>query len=833
MLNRFTRFNRRRKRQLPRIENLEARCLLTVPAPVSQLPEYIETFELFQDEQLTMPGLEGSFVNQSLRSFDEPDWRASQNISGTRIDTSINFVTSTWGNLSDVGVTGGTADNPDLFSVQWDGYVNVLQDNTKLWLAADDGARLWIDLNSDGQFDSTGDELIDNGWGSGHAAKLSNPGVPIQRGSYQIRIQYEEGNGDNVLRLRSGPQRQVRIAYLIPTDREPRQEVYDNLKFAMTTFQEWMRRQMQSHGFGQMTFHYEQDTDGSPRVNVLRVNNDAAWLRGDDHETEGPYSRSRDSLRAAGAALFSAGETWLIVHEAHRMNADGTTDGEVALGAGSGRNDIGGIAVMDSIGLTFSSEAGLHDERVYDQQIVPGVGPFPMVDEVTFRWFEGDTFGSLGSVAIGVLMHELGHAFGVPHDFQNDRNAFGNLMGNGLRGLRGSLFPDLYPNEATWLSRASAIALSSNRFLQPEQTFPDAATPVITYVGAPQIEDGLMEVTVDLSSESELASAVIRIDGEVTGSVQLSGNNVRHTFRTSRFDILEEQVIRVYARTVTGHVANEEFVFPAAAIAQQGPRAFVELNPRTIVRGQSVTLDASRSTDDDDSLSELVFEWDTDGDGVFDTPPGSLPTLNLTPSEVGSTLITVRVTDTGGAQHVSGAVVLTVKTDLPGDVDGNGVFDPNDSSLIQMIGLAATDEQIDASKGNSPYTVLQVRESMEGLTASGDVDGDQDFDANDAFLLHLIKLSGTDAQIDASKGTSLLSASQIRERVNSLGMPPTQQTSVAPQALPLIAAAQHELFDAEAHAAIVVTRPAELVTESPTAMTDVSYRAWLSDLAIN
>ena len=49
------------------------------------------------------------------------------------------------------------------------------------------------------------------------------------------------------------------------------------------------------------------------------------------------------------------------------------------------------------------------------------------------------------------------------------------------------------------------------------------------------------------------------------------------------------------------------------------------------------------------------------------------------------------------------------------------------------------------------------------------MDGDEDFDANDSFLIHLVKLSGTDAQIDQSKGSSALSAAEIRARVNALG----------------------------------------------------------------
>ena len=56
-----------------------------------------------------------------------------------------------------------------------------------------------------------------------------------------------------------------------------------------------------------------------------------------------------------------------------------------------------------------------------------------------------------------------------------------------------------------------------------------------------------------------------------------------------------------------------------------------------------------------------------------------------------------------------------------------------------------------------------------GLDAAGDVDGDLDFDANDSFLIHLVKLSGTNARIDQSTGTSPLSAAEIRTKVNNLG----------------------------------------------------------------
>lgn len=104
-----------------------------------------------------------------------------------------------------------------------------------------------------------------------------------------------------------------------------------------------------------------------------------------------------------------------------------------------------------------------------------------------------------------------------------------------------------------------------------------------------------------------------------------------------------------------------------------------------------------------------------------------------------------------------------------GDVDGDDDFDANDSFLIQLVQLFATNAQLDLSKGGSDLTASQIRANVNQLGVDGDVDGDQDFDANDAFLIHLVQLFATNSQIDQAKGASVLSGAQIRANVISLG----------------------------------------------------------------
>jgi len=116
-----------------------------------------------------------------------------------------------------------------------------------------------------------------------------------------------------------------------------------------------------------------------------------------------------------------------------------------------------------------------------------------------------------------------------------------------------------------------------------------------------------------------------------------------------------------------------------------------------------------------------------------------------------------------------GAATLKVQeTDTVGDLDGDGDFDANDSFLIHLIQLSGTGFQIEQAKGNGLLTATQIRSAATKLNAASDVDGDGDFDASDSFLIHLVKLAGTDTQIDQSKGSSSLSAAKIRANIDAL-----------------------------------------------------------------
>ncbi|MGZ8940431.1 MAG: LamG-like jellyroll fold domain-containing protein, partial [Limisphaerales bacterium] len=167
-------------------------------------------FEVFTDEDGATPGLTGSYVARSLRtSTAQNDWRVTQAIAGTREDAYPGFTATSWGNLTDVGLSAGANGSDgdwDNFSVQWDGFLKVSAP-IKMATISDDHSRMWIDLNTNGTFATTVPEYINNGWGGGgQGTTLGQVSTVIQPGMYRIRIQYEEGGGGNYFLLAGVPQ---------------------------------------------------------------------------------------------------------------------------------------------------------------------------------------------------------------------------------------------------------------------------------------------------------------------------------------------------------------------------------------------------------------------------------------------------------------------------------------------------------------------------------------------------------------------------------------------------------------------------------------------------
>ena len=219
------------------------------------------------------------------------------------------------------------------------------------------------------------------------------------------------------LALNVGEPRTVRMIYFLPNDRPFRQEVVDEMKIVIRRVQTFYAEQMQAHGYGNRTFRIETDAQGEPLV----------------HRVDGQHPERHYTESYGGAMIDELEQRFDFDRNIYLIVLDNSTD---LIGNAGGTGGRGGKS---------SGEA-----------LVPS------------------------SVHFEVVAHELGHAFGLDHDFSD-----------------GSYIMSYGPGQDR-LSACHAEFLSVHPYFNPEIPIEEGSPPTIELISPRTYPAGSKSVPIQL-----------------------------------------------------------------------------------------------------------------------------------------------------------------------------------------------------------------------------------------------------------------------------------------------------------------------------------------------
>ena len=232
--------------------------------------------------------------------------------------------------------------------------------------------------------------------------------------------------------LNVGEPRTVRMIYFLPNDRPYRAEMVQGMKDVIVTVQRFFAEQMEAHGYGKVTFRIETDTQGEPMV----------------HRVDGRHPDN-----------YYLDNTHIVYEELKEMFNHEENIYLTAI-------DISTHAIDRGIAGT-------------GRRVTKRGGQALVVDEVE------EIMGGISDPWLGIfwglVAHELGHAFGLGHDFNN-----------------GAYIMSYGPGVGTELSKCHAEYLSVHPYFNRDTPIEEGVAPQIELLSPRTYPPGSTSVPIQI-----------------------------------------------------------------------------------------------------------------------------------------------------------------------------------------------------------------------------------------------------------------------------------------------------------------------------------------------
>ena len=242
-------------------------------------------------------------------------------------------------------------------------------------------------------------------------------------------------NGDVGADLNVGEPRTVRMIYFLPNDWPYRADVVQKMKDTIRTVQTFYAEQMDAHGYEDTTLRFETDPHGEPMVHRV--------------DGQNPFSHYDNTL---------------------------------------------GYAVLDEIERAFDLDANIYFIVLGTDALRQGNGQ-PVSGVGDRRTKNGGMLFVANEFSWGLVAHELGHTFGLGHDFRN--GAY--IMSYGPGQYR--------------LSICSAEFLSVHSYFNPDTPIEEREPPTIELISSRTYPPGSQSVPVRLKVNPSEGLHQVRLSG--------------------------------------------------------------------------------------------------------------------------------------------------------------------------------------------------------------------------------------------------------------------------------------------------------------------------------
>ena len=415
----------------------------------------------------------------------------------------------------------------------------------------------------------------------------------------------------------------VRLIYFRPTDRLSRQGINTELDTLIRWSQYFFTEQMQN--YGRKTFAFETDPTGYARVHHVTGKFADAYYHHDTYdkvvkEVAEQFDTSRDVFLIA------------VDVSSEFINQEGTCGigggGWKSLDNELWRRDFGGVAVIPASGVCINPS---------------------------------------------ITAHELGHVFGLEHDFRD--NAY--LMAYGAQER---------------LSHCAAKWLDVHRFFNNDPTAFNETT-TIAMQPSQASEPGTLRLQFELTDTDGLHQAQLIVPAAATDPAQgtklhscksLNGKNQTVAFLTTDAPVPSDSEVTLQVVDGTGNITRQTFSLKGGDItSNRSPVAVGTIPEQTLtLGGSSATLNMSSYFSDSDN-DVLSYRATSNNTSVV-TVSVSGTRITIAPRGIGGATVTVTASDgklsvvQHLSVHVSDMPVVTNPTDNFDDsFEGTALQNPN------------------------------------------------------------------------------------------------------------------------------------------------------------